>query len=450
MTGLPPLPGHPGAVRLLADRLASTAQRMSALAGVLARLRDGATWDGPAGTAFGARLREMGPVLDAVAHRLGGATAPLRALAAAMEEAQAVIEAAVLDVDEAEHAYAVLEDRAASLVASGVGEGSPELLVVRHLQMEQVEVQGVARASHAAASERFREADARCAAVLRALSVDGLADSATYRVLAGASNAGHEVATLGPVATVMPELKPLVVVADGAAVAADAALLAAFGEGDAGQLAVGAGLAAVGAAGGSLRRGAAAGAERTATGVVTTATLTARQRVALGVVREARARRDALRASFRVPPARGTPSAALGGPAPRAQVLSGTGAESLLGVPGVMGRLRVGARRAAAGANAAARRRADRAFLDDWRLATANGPQAQRMYTAGVTLEVAARAGAVRPGATPPDSGTGTATDGLGRATDANGTAAGAATGAMTGTAPATETARPEGGGRMR
>ena len=122
MTGLPPLPGHPGAVRLLADRLASTAQRLSALAAVLARLRDGATWDGPAGEAFGARLREMGPVLDAVAVRLGGAAAPLRALAAAMEEAQAVVTAAVLDVDEAEHAYAVLEDRAAALVSAGVGE----------------------------------------------------------------------------------------------------------------------------------------------------------------------------------------------------------------------------------------------------------------------------------------------------------------------------------------
>ena len=125
MSGLPPLPGHPGAVRLLADRLASTAQRLSALASVLARLRDGATWDGPAGEAFGARLREVGPVLDAVAVRLGGAAAPLRALAAAMEEAQAVVAAAVLDVDEAEHAYAVLEDRAAALRRRRAEEGSP-------------------------------------------------------------------------------------------------------------------------------------------------------------------------------------------------------------------------------------------------------------------------------------------------------------------------------------
>jgi hypothetical protein len=51
-----------------------------------------------------------------------------------------------------------------------------------------------------------------------------------------------------------------------------------------------------------------------------------------------------------------------------------------------------------------ARQNADRAFLDDWRLATANGRQAQRMYTAGATLEVAA-AGATKAGAGRPEGG---------------------------------------------
>ena len=85
------------------------------------------------------------------------------------------------------------------------------------------------------------------------------------------------------------------------------------------------GSAATGAFGGALRLGSTAGAERTAAGVVSTATLTTRQRLALGVVKQARARRDALRASFRVPPARGTPSALLGGPAPRPSALAGPG-----------------------------------------------------------------------------------------------------------------------------
>jgi len=396
VTGLPPLPGHPGAVRLLADRLAATSQRLSALAAVLARLRDGATWDGPAGVAFGARLREVGPVLDAVSARLGGAAAPLRTLAVAMEEAQAVVAAAVLEFDEADHAYAVLEERAAALVGAGVEEGSPELLVVRHLQVGQVEAQQSARARHSVAAERFREADARCAAVLRTLGVDGIADPLTYRVLAGVSGAGHDVATLGPVASVVPELKPVVALADGAAAAADAALLVAYGEGDAGQLAVAAGLSAAGAFGAALKLGSTVGARRTATGVVSTATLTARQRVALGVVKEARARRDALRATFRVPPARGTASAVLGGPAPRSFDI-GSGLGRGLSAPAVLNSLGAGARRTAVAARVAARQRIDRAFLDDWRLATANGPQAQRMYTAGVTLEVSS-AGVAKSG----------------------------------------------------
>ena len=408
MSGLPPLPGHPGAVRLLADRLASTATRLSALASVLARLRDGATWDGPAGEVFGARLRDVGPVLDAVSARLGGAAPALRSFADAMEEAQRVVAGAVLDVDEAQHAYAMLEDRAAALVTGGAREDDPGMLVVRHLQIEQVEAEQLARARHVAAAERFHEADRRCAAVLRALSVDELADSVPYRVLVGASTAGHDLATLAPATAALPELGPVVSFAGGLAVAADATLLVAYDEGDAGALAVSAVLSGLGAAGGVLRGGATAGAERTAAGVVSTARLTGQQRLALGVVREARRRRDALRASFRVPPARGTASAHLGGPPPRAVVGGGGGAGSALGpglsVPAVLGRVRAGTHRAVAGARSAAVARVDRAFLDDWRLATANGPQAERMYAAGVTLETAA-AGARRTASLERDGG---------------------------------------------
>ena len=409
MSGLPPLPGHPGAVRLLADRLASTASRLSVLASVLVRLRDGATWDGPAGEAFGARLREVGPLLEAVSERLGGAAPSLRSLADAMEEAQGVVARAVLEVEEAQHAYAVLEDRAAALVAGGVGVDEPGMLLLRHLQLEQVEVEQLARARHLAAAERFREADRRCAAVLRSLSVDGLADSVPYRVLAGASAAGHDVATLAPAATVLPELAPLVSVADALATAADATLLVAYDEGDAGALARSAALSGLGAAGGVLRAGATAGAERTAAGVVATTRLTGQQRLALGVVHEVRRRRDALRASFHVPPARGTPSALIGGPSPRpvgGGVARGSAVpRRALSVPTVLERVNAGTRRAVSGARSAALARVDKAFLDDWRLATANGPRAQRMYTAGVTLETAA-AGA-RKTASPEEGGGG-------------------------------------------
>lgn len=398
MSGLPPLPGNPGAVRLLADRLASTGRRLSALAAVLVRLREGATWDGPAGEAFGERLREVGPVLDAVSARLGGAAAPLRSFADAMEEAQCVVARAVLDVDEAQHAYAVLEDRAAALVAGGAGDDDPGLLLLRHLQVEQVEAERVARARHRAAAERFHDADRRCAAVLRTLSADGLADSEPYRLLVAVSTVGHDVATLAPVAPAMPELGPVASIAGGLAVVADATLLAAYDEGDAGALGLSAVVSGLGAAGGVLRSGASAGAERTAAGVVSTARLTGQQRLALGVVHEVRRRRDTVRASFRVPPARGTPSALVGGPPVRAVGggrAAGPGLGSGRSVPAALDRVRESTHRAVASARSATLARVDRAFIDDWRLATANGPQAERMYTAGVTLETGAAAARV-------------------------------------------------------
>ena len=403
MSALPPLPGDPGAVRLLAGRLTTSAQRLAALAAVLARLRDGATWDGPAGDAFGARLLEVRPVLDAVAHRLGGAAAPLRSLADAMEEAQAVISDAVREDADAEHAYAVLEDRAFALACAGSGEESPELLLVRHLQRDQVEVRTVAHARHAAALERFREADRRCARALAALSVDGLADSLPYRTLVGASSVGHGLASLGTLATAVPWLRPVAAVGEGMGLGADAALLLAYRAGDAAGLAAGAALGATGAAGGVLRRGAVQGAQRSATGVTVTRRLSAQERLRLGAVAEVRARRDDLRRRFAAVPDRGTPSALLGGPPvrpPRAAPSAG-------GAAGVRAALsaRVVRARALAGA------RADAAFRDDWRLATANGVSARRMYTAGATLEVATRAGEGAVGVTGGAAGGGSRAD---------------------------------------
>ncbi|HET6967180.1 MAG TPA: hypothetical protein VFI44_02830 [Ornithinibacter sp.] len=401
MSGLPPLAGDPAAVRLLADRLASSSRSLSSIAGVLVRLRDGATWEGPAGDAFGRRLHEVAPVLDAVAIRLGGAAPPLRLLADAMEEAQHVVTPAVRDAEDAEHAYAVLEDRAYALLSTGSSEESPDVLVVRHLQREQVELRALARARHSAAVERFREADVRCSRALDALAVDGLTDSLPYRALTRASSVGHGVSALGPAAVAVPWLRPLVAGGDVVAVAADAGLLVGYGEGDAAALAVGAALAAGGGAAGALRRGAVAGAERTTTGVAVTRRLTAQERLEVGAVAEVRHRRDELRRRFTVPPDRGTPSSLLGGP-------TGSRPRRWWPVaPGDGGPARAGGSRAAAGvaaaraaldatvtrARAQVGARADAAFRHDWQLATANGLSAQRMYAAGATLEVATRAG---------------------------------------------------------
>ena len=59
-----------------------------------------------------------------------------------------------------------------------------------------------------------------------------------------------------------------------------------------------------------------------------------------------------------------------------------------VGTSGLVAGVRDAARTGAARGRAAAAAQLDRAFRDDWRLATANGPAAQRLYTAGASLQV--------------------------------------------------------------
>ncbi|HET7760810.1 MAG TPA: hypothetical protein VFL46_00515, partial [Phycicoccus sp.] len=152
MTVLAPLPGDPDAVRLLAERLATTGERLSGLAAVLVRLRDeGAVWDGPAGRAFAARIGPLPGVIDAAARRHLGAVAPLRALADALEDAQVVIAAAQREHDAAEGEYTRLEDHAWTLTAAGVAESDAALLAVRLRQREDVEAMQRAGRRHALA-----------------------------------------------------------------------------------------------------------------------------------------------------------------------------------------------------------------------------------------------------------------------------------------------------------
>lgn len=390
---LRPLPGNPAAVHLLARALAATGGRLLAMADTLVRLRDDATWQGCAGDAFGARVGDVPVVLRTVAERFVGAVTALDELAAAMEEAQAVIGPAVRDDDAAAGAYVLLEDRAAALVAAGATEEDPALLVVRHLQREQVGAQQRARDRHAEALARFRAVDARVARVVRALAEDALRDPRPYRLLAGLSTGGAHVAELAPVALVAPELAPVAVAGDWVGTGADALLLLAYGEGDARALAARAALSSTGGVGRVLKRGATAGAELTATGVRTSGGLTSGQRVAAGVTASVRARREAVRTALAGVPERGTPSALLGGPpVPRPRLVHLPGAS-------VRDKAVASARDAAHRARASAEDAVRRKVLDDWRLASANGSGARRMYVAGMTLEGASRA------VTPPATG---------------------------------------------
>ncbi len=376
MTVLHPLPGDPGAVLVLASSCAATAERLGGLSGALVRLREGAVWDGPAGDAFGARIGEAPGVLDAVAHRFRGAVAPLRSLAAAMEDAQAVIEPAVREHDEAQHAYAVLEERVYALVAAGATEADPQVAGLRALQIQQAEIQATARSRHAAASSTFHDADRHCAATLSGLSEDSIADSLLYRFTTGASSLGHGIGAVGVAALVAPELAPLALAGDVLAFGADASLLLLYGEGDLEQLGLEAGLIAMGTAGRIMRSGSSAGAEMTVDGIRAMRSLSPSERMLLGSAATVQARIAKVRKIFDVPPPRGTPSHLTGGP-PLARTTN---------PPRTVAEVRAASARAARRVKAAARARADTAFRDQLRMATAGGRGPQAMYIGGVTL----------------------------------------------------------------
>lgn len=376
MTVLHPLPGDPAAVRVLAASCARTAERLAGLSAVLARLRDGAVWDGPAGDAFGARVAQAPPALDAVAHRFSGAVAPLHSLAAGMEAAQSVIGPAVREHDDAQHAYAVLEERLYALVSSGATESDPAVAHLRALQIQQAEAMAGAQARHNAASSRFHDADRRCAAALSALAQDSISDPLAYRFVTGASNLGTGIGALGLAVPLAPELAPLALAGDVLALGSDASLLLAYGEGDLEALGVSAGFIALGAAGKVLRAGSSAGAEMTATGARSTRSLGTTERLLVGGAETVQARVAKVRKAFDVPPARGTPSHLTGGP-PLARTTN---------PPRTAVEVRAMSARAAQRVRDAGRARADTAFRDQLRMATTNGRGPQAMYLGGVTL----------------------------------------------------------------
>ncbi len=376
MTTLAPLPGSPESVHLLADRLAGTGARLAGMAGVLARLRDGAVWDGPAGAAFGQRVAAVPTVLDAASRRMLGAVGPLRLLAGALEDAQRVTGLAQREHAEATDSYTRLEEQAWSLVSSGATESDAALALVRARQREDAATMHRAEVRHAVALEGYRAADRRCAAVLGALVDDGLADPWGYRGLTGASDAGHALGYMGMLGPTTPVAKGVGVVGEAAGTAADVALLGVYGQGSWAELGTAAALSGSTFLGRGLVAGSAKGARLGSDGVQVLGRLSARERVVAGAAAEARRRVSAVRRTFDVPDARGTPSALLGGP-----------------VVGVAGRASVGARLRGGAVAARARVRAgvDARFLDDWRLATANGTRP--MYASGTTLQAAALVG---------------------------------------------------------
>lgn len=378
MPVLPPVPGWAPGIRALAAAVETSGHRLAAACRDLVRFRDGAVWDGPAGEAFGARIAQVPTVLDRAARRHLGAAAPLRAYADVLEVEQARAQRCVEEHRDAWEAYVALEDRAAALVASGLDESAPDLLVVRARQQEEAATVGRAEREHRAALDRLDAADTRCAAALRALADDPIADPVVYRGLRTLSSVGHGVGVLGSApATVFPALAAAGTVGEGVGTTADAGLLALYGEGDAAALATTAATAALGAGGQALRAGAKAGVVQRADGAVVGVTrLSTSERVVAGSVHTARDRIAQARARFEVPGDRGTASALLGGPAPRP--------------PRTMTSVSL-RQRVVDGARTRVRTRYDTA-LTELAVVSAGGRSTQRMYAAGVTLSVAEKA----------------------------------------------------------
>jgi hypothetical protein len=375
---LRPVPGDPAGVRVLAGALAATASRLEALAGVLARVRDGATWDSAAGEAFGARVGEVPRLLSRVVTRCAGAVAVLGAWARVLEQVQVVVGRLVDEHDEATRQYAVLEDEAARLLSdTTLNESSPEVLRVRHQQLECARRQRGAEARHAAELDWLHRADARCAATLRALVDDEIADTAAYRATVAVSDIGHGLGHLSALAPVSPVLAPLGLAGDTAATAADGGLLVFCGEGRWSEVGSGAALTATGFAGDVFKTGATTGAVLTSNGARVVRGLSAQERVAAGVVGVARARVAAWRATVELSSAGDV--ARLFHPGSLPVKPHGPAPNPVAAVRALPARAR-----------AYAKAKADDLVLDQWKLATANGPQAQRLYASGVTLGLAA------------------------------------------------------------
>ncbi|KQU70438.1 hypothetical protein ASD62_04810 [Phycicoccus sp. Root563] len=258
---LGPVAGDPAGVRGIAATLSAEGEQLAALARTARGLADPgvAVWSSPAGAAFGRRFGAVPEVLERVARRYAVAASALRRLADELERVQ-------VEVAGAQRVHRVEWDaflRAGELM--GVAEGSADPAqraqagryraeMVTHGERVQVAVR-----RHAEAHDAWTAADRRCAAVLRGLLDDGLADSGLYDALTGTSRVAGEVAGAAGTLALVPPLRPLAAVAAGSAglqVAADAVVLVGYGDGDPTHLALATAAAVLGSTGSVLKTGA--------------------------------------------------------------------------------------------------------------------------------------------------------------------------------------------------
>ena len=352
-----PLPGHPERLRMLADTLAGAAARLSAVNTVLLGLRAGVRWESPSGHAFEAAVQAPPPVIAAVIERYAGASRALRTLADALEAAQDEVARATSAHDEAWHRHDVF------LARRDVAVDPVERADLERAMDSQVALVAEAERRHARAVEHHREADRSCTHLLRSLGRDGIEDTTAYTAVVGAGTVSKPVTAVG---SLLPGRLKLVGVAGAATgTLSQVGLLVLWDEGSWKQVGRNA-LVAVGTAAGSVMvAGSAFGVrvavERGQRVFTKVANPSTGSRLGAG----ARTTFDdwvygwRRRLGHDLPP---TPPKVVPRPVPPSPTLGR--------------RMGHGVQRAV-----------DNAFLDGWRVASASGPQAQRMFVAGMTLK---------------------------------------------------------------
>ena len=262
MTVLRPLPGDPGTVRALADRLAAQGEQLLSMAAALHGLAGpDVTWESPSGVAFAERSHVAASLVASMGRRHAVAAVSLRPLAAALEHAQRVVGAAVAEHEVARPRAEALGNARVEAELSADPAQRATAPGLHRREVAELERAQDAERRHAEAWREFHEADRRCAGVLQALVQDGLADSRTYDALTGLSRAAGGVDdAVGTVALVpSPASKALgAVAAAGGAVAvlADTSVKLAYGDGDWASIGLACAATATGGASKVLKRGA--------------------------------------------------------------------------------------------------------------------------------------------------------------------------------------------------
>lgn len=348
MSGYLPIPGSADVIDGLAAALRDEAQRIGSAQDRLLALRSRARWASPAGRAFSAQIRELPPVLSAVADRYAAAAAALRAFACEFREAQSECSLAITLRERG----IIRRDRFAEAVAAAEASTSPAELA-RVATLRELMAQGAgevlaAETAYLTAMERFERADARCAGALRTLADDRLADTWQYDTLKTAAGLATSAASAASLVALVPVCRPaagtVATTAGGLGLGLDAMVKVAYDEGEWRPIVEGVALSAVGLGAGSLRQAARARGLPSPLHEGPVGFGSPGRRLAAGT------RPHAAAAGHSAPP----------GPA-RAEELAGLGPESL--------------RRRAQ--DALARKVA--AAQNDWRVATRNGADARAM-----------------------------------------------------------------------